>query len=37
MRDLITVLLINGIILLCQFIDWRERCEQRYPAFGQDW
>ena len=37
MRDLLMVLLIKGIILLCKFIDWRERWEQRYPAFEQDW
>ena len=37
MRDLLKALLIKGIILLCKFIDWRERCEQRYPAFEQDW
>ena len=37
MRDLLKVLLIKGIIFLCKFIDWRERWEQRYPAFEQDW
>ncbi len=37
MRDLLNVLLITGVILLCQFIDWREQREQRYPAFEQDW
>jgi hypothetical protein len=37
MRDLLKMLLIKGIILLCKFIDWRERCEQRYPALEQDW
>jgi hypothetical protein len=37
MRDLLRVLLIQGVILLCLFIDWRERKEQRYPAFEPDW
>ena len=37
MRDLLKELLIKGIILLFKFIDWRERCEQRYPALEQDW
>ncbi len=37
MRDVLTVLLIKGIILLCKFIDWREQCEQRYPLLEQDW
>ncbi len=37
MRDLLNVLLIQGVILLCLFIDWRDRCERRYPALEEDW
>lgn len=37
MRDLIRVLVIRGIIWGFKFIDWRERREQRYPVFKQDW
>jgi hypothetical protein len=37
MKDLFRVLLIKGIVWLCRFIDWRERREERYLAFEQDW
>ncbi len=37
MSHFMRAILVMGVILLCKFIDWRERCDQRYPAFEQDW
>lgn len=37
MKSLFKSLLIIGVYWLCKFIDWRERREQRYLAFSQEW
>ncbi len=37
MRKFIRAILVMGIYWLCKFVDWRERREQRYLAFEQDW
>ena len=37
MKNFMEAILVLGVIFLSKIIDWREQCEQRHPAFEQDW